>query len=255
MATGVLVIGVGRATRLLGHLAAHDKDYDATIRLGVTTSTDDAEGDVLATADTSSVSDAAVRTAMAALTGEQQQVPSAVSAIKVDGVRAYAKVRAGEQVELAPRSVHVAAFDLMDRRGDDLDVRVTCSTGTYVRALARDLGAALGVGAHLTALRRTRVGGFTLHDARTLDELATTFTVTSLAEAVASAFPRVDLSGEDARRISLGQRLPPIGLPTGPSGAFAPDGTVVALVEERDDALRPTVVFSAAPPSPSHTRS
>ncbi|HEU5033800.1 MAG TPA: tRNA pseudouridine(55) synthase TruB [Mycobacteriales bacterium] len=246
MATGVLVVGVGRATRLLGHLAAHDKDYDATIRLGVTTTTDDAEGAAVATADASVVTDEALRTAMAALTGDLQQVPSAVSAVKVDGVRAYARVRAGAEVELAPRAVHVACFDLLHRRGDELDVRVTCSTGTYVRALARDLGAALQVGAHLTALRRTRVGAFTLGDARTLDDLATTFEVTPLADAVAAAFPRLDVSADDARRIGLGQRLAPVGLPAGPVGVFAPDGTVVALVEERDEAVRPTVVFTPA---------
>jgi tRNA pseudouridine55 synthase len=252
MATGVLVVGVGRATRLLGHLAAHDKDYDATIRLGVTTTTDDAEGEVVATADAAGVTDAALRVAMTALTGDIQQVPSAVSAIKVDGVRAYAKVRAGEDVELRPRPVTVARFELRERRGDDLDVGVTCSTGTYVRALARDLGRALGVGAHLTALRRTRVGAIGLDRAHTLDELerkatAGTFpeALVPLADAVATAFPRWDVDDETARRLSLGQRLAPAGLPAGHIGAFAPGGEVVALVEERDGAVRPLVVFAA----------
>ncbi|HET6815981.1 MAG TPA: tRNA pseudouridine(55) synthase TruB [Mycobacteriales bacterium] len=252
MATGVLVIGVGKATRLLGHLAAHDKDYDATIRLGVTTTTDDADGEVASTTDAGAVSDAAIRVAMTALTGELEQVPSAVSAVKVDGVRAYARVRAGESVELKPRPVHVARFELRERRGDDLDVGVTCSTGTYVRALARDLGAALGVGAHLVALRRTRVGGIGLDRARTLDDLESlaadesfASAVVPLADAVATAFPRWDVDAEGARRIALGQRLSPHGLPSGLVGAFAPDGTLVALVEERDDAVRPTVVFAA----------
>jgi tRNA pseudouridine55 synthase len=247
MATGVLVVGVGKATRLLGHLAASDKDYDATIRLGVTTTSDDADGEVVSTTDAGGVGDAALRVAMTALTGDLDQVPSAVSAIKVDGVRAYAKVRAGEPVDLEPRPVHVARFELRERRGDELDVGVTCSTGTYVRALARDLGAALGVGAHLTALRRTRVGTIGLDRARTLDELADTFSLVPMADVVNDAFPRWDFDDDDARRIALGQRLAPVGLPTGLVGAFGPDGSLVALVEERDDAVRPSVVFQVRP--------
>ena len=245
MATGVLVVGVGRATRLLGHLAARDKDYDATIRLGVTTTSDDADGEVVTTTDAAAVTDAAIRVAMTALTGDIEQVPAAVSAIKVDGVRAYARARAGESVDLEPRPVHVARLELRERRGDELDVGVTCSTGTYVRALARDLGAALGVGAHLTALRRTRVGTIGLERARTLDELAESMTLTPLGDAVADAFPRWDFNDDDARRLGLGQRLAPVGLPAGLVGAFAPDGSLVALVEERDDAVRPSVVFLA----------
>ena len=244
MATGVLVVGIGRATRLLGHLSAHDKDYDATIRLGVTTTTDDADGEAVNTSDASGVGDDDLQRAMRALTGELEQVPSSVSAVKVDGVRAYAKVRAGESVELAPRRVHVARFDVVERRGDDVDVRVTCSTGTYVRGLARDLGTALGVGAHLTALRRTRVGGFGVADARSLDQLAERLDVVPLAVAVAAAFPRWEVDVEEARRLTHGQRLDPVGLPAGPVGAFAPDGAVVALVEERAGAVRPTVVFA-----------
>jgi tRNA pseudouridine55 synthase len=245
MATGVLVVGVGRATRLLGHLSGHDKGYDATIRLGVTTTSDDAQGEVLETRATAGVTDAAVASAMRALAGDIDQVPSAVSAVKVGGKRAYARVRAGEQVELAARRVHVAAFDLLERRGDELDVHVECSTGTYVRALARDLGAALGVGAHLTALRRTRVGGIGLEQAATLDELAQQLRLVPLSDAVAAAFPRWDAGAEDASRLALGQRLAPVGLPAGLVGAFAPDGSVVALVEERDGAVRPLVVFAA----------
>src|SRR3954452_10913581 len=201
MATGVLVVGIGRATRLLGHLAAHDKDYDATIRLGAATTTDDAEGEVQSTRDASAVSDGAIRVAMADLHGDIDQVPSSVSAVKVDGVRAYTKVRAGEQVQLEPRRVHVARFELRERRGDELDVGVTCSTGTYVRALARDLGRALGVGAHLTALRRTRVGGVGLEQARTLDQLAESFALLPLADTVAAAFPRWDVDADTARRL------------------------------------------------------
>ncbi len=244
MATGVLVVGVGRATRLLGYVAGGDKEYDATIRLGVTTTTDDAEGEVVATRGTSAVDDASVLAAMDELVGDIDQVPSSVSAVKVDGKRAYQRVRAGETVALEPRRVNVAAFELLDRRGDTLDVHVSCSTGTYVRALARDLGEALGVGAHLTALRRTRVAGFTLEVARTLDQLAADFTLLPLGAAVTAAFARVDLTAEEARRLALGQRLPPKGLGPGVLGAFGPDGSVVGLVEERDGALRPVVVFA-----------
>lgn len=244
MATGVLVVGIGRATRLLGYLSGQDKEYDATIRLGATTTTDDAEGDTVQTRDASSVDDAALAAAVAALTGPIEQVPSAVSAVKVAGVRAYKRARAGESVELTPRPVTVTAFDILARRGDEVDVHVTCSTGTYIRALARDLGAALRVGAHLTALRRTRVGAFGLDRAHSLDRLADGVDVVPLADVVAVTFPRWDASADDARRIALGQRLAPVGLPAGPVGVFAPDGAAVALVEERDDAIRPTVVFA-----------
>ena len=164
MATGVLVLGVGRATRLLTYVIGADKGYAATIRLGQSTVTDDAEGPVVTEAPAGSVDDAAIQAGLAALTGVISQVPSAVSAIKVGGQRAYARVRAGEEVALAARQVTVSRLDLLDvrRLGEviDLDVAVDCSSGTYVRALARDLGAGLGVGGHLTALRRTRVGGF-----------------------------------------------------------------------------------------------
>lgn len=172
MATGVLVLGVGRATRLLGHLQLADKTYTATVRLGVATVTDDAEGEVLSTADTSAIDTARIRAQAAALTGTIDQVPSAVSAIKVDGVRSYARVRSGEEVDLPARRVQVRRFEVGQlRRSDgytDVDIEVDCSSGTYIRALARDLGSVLGVGGHLTALRRTRVGGIDLSQARTL---------------------------------------------------------------------------------------
>jgi tRNA pseudouridine55 synthase len=243
MATGVLVIGIGRATRLLGHLSLTDKEYDATIRLGITTVTDDAEGDVLEHRDASGVGD--VTEAMAALTGDIEQVPSAVSAVKVDGVRSYARVRAGEAVALAPRRVTVSRFELVQRRGDELDVRVTCTSGTYVRALARDLGRSLGVGGHLTALRRTRVGPFDLQQARTLEQLADELTVVPLDGAVATAFPRRELTADEAVALSHGKKLEPTGT-SGTHGAFAPDGTCIALVEDRDGVARSTVVFAPA---------
>jgi len=245
MATGVLLLGLGRATRLLGHLALTDKDYAATVRLGSSTVTDDAEGEVLERRDASGVGDEALAAALAALTGELSQVPSAVSAVKVDGVRSYARVRAGEQVRLAPRPVVVRLLELLDRRGDDLDVAVTCSSGTYVRALARDLGAALGVGAHLTALRRTRVGSFGIRSARTLDELAARLEVLPLDAAVAAAFARRELDGPEAIALSFGKRLGPSGV-EGTVGAFDADGRCIALLEDREGQARPTVVFAPA---------
>lgn len=246
MATGVLVCGVERGTKLLGHLALDTKAYTATIRLGAATTTDDAEGEVVSRADASSVTDGAVAAGIAALTGQIAQVPSSVSAIKVDGRRAYARVRAGEEVVLAARPVTVSAFTLRERRGDDLDVRVECSSGTYVRALARDLGAALGVGGHLTALRRTRVGPFTLDHARTLEQLdADPVLSLPLDEAVAVAFPRRDLDEPAAADVRHGRPLPAAGLP-GVHGAFAPDGRALALMEDRADRARPVVVLAPA---------
>src|SRR5689334_10503442 len=243
MATGVLVLGIGRATRLLGHLSLTDKTYDATIRLGVTTVTDDAEGDVLQTRDASQVGD--VSSYLLGLTGEIDQVPSAVSAVKVDGVRSYARVRAGESVELKARQVTVSELTLLERRGDELDVRVSCSSGTYVRALARDLGEALGVGGHLTALRRTRVGPFDLDRARTLEQLTEELVVVPLDEAVGAAFPRRELTEDEAIALSYGKKLAPTGA-AGTVGAFAPDGRCIALLEDRDEVARPTVVFAPA---------
>ncbi len=245
MATGVLVLGVGRATRLLGHLALTDKAYDATVRLGATTVTDDAEGEVVTSTDASAVTDEAVVRGMSALTGPISQVPSAVSAVKVDGVRAYARVRAGEQVELAARPVVVSRFELLARRGDELDVAVECTSGTYVRALARDLGAALGVGAHLTALRRTRVGPFDLARARTLEQHAEHLALLPLEAAVAASFARRELDPDEAVALSHGKRLAPTGA-EGTVGAFAPDGRCIALLEDRDGAARPVVVFAPA---------
>jgi tRNA pseudouridine55 synthase len=243
MATGVLVLGIGRATRLLGHLSLTDKSYDATIRLGVTTVTDDAEGDVLLARDASGVGD--VTAALAALTGEIDQVPSSVSAVKVDGVRSYARVRAGEEVALASRRVTVSRLELLERRGDELDVRVDCSSGTYVRALARDLGTALGVGGHLTALRRTRVGPFDLGRARTLEQLAEDLAVVPLDEAVAAAFPRRSLTADEAIALSYGKKLDLTGA-AGTVAGFAPDGRCIALLEDRGDVARPMVVFAPA---------
>jgi tRNA pseudouridine55 synthase len=250
LATGVLVLGIERATRLLGHLALDSKAYLATIRLGAATTTDDAEGEILSQVNASEVDEDAVRAGVVALTGELDQVPSSVSAVKVGGQRAYALVRAGERVELAPRRITVHRFDILLLRREDeateLDVLVECSSGTYVRALARDLGAALGVGGHLAALRRTRVGPFDLRAARTLDQLEAQPSLSlGVDAAVAVAFPRRDVDSRAAIALSHGQRLPPEGIP-GTYGVFGPDGVAVALVTEQDGAARPVVVLAPA---------
>jgi tRNA pseudouridine55 synthase len=250
MATGVLVVGVERATRLLGHLALGDKAYLATIRLGQATVTDDAEGEPVGGSTAAAVTEPAVRAGLAALTGEIDQVPAAVSAIKVAGRRAYAQVRAGAEVVLPARRVTVGRLDLLGWRRPtpellDLDVAVECTSGTYVRALARDLGAGLGVGGHLTALRRTRVGPFGLDQAHTLDQLADRAdpVTIGLDAAVAAVFPRRDLDAAAASRLGHGGRLAPAGL-AGRYAAFDPNGHVVALVEERDGVAQPVVVFA-----------
>ncbi len=258
MATGVLVLGIEKATRLLGHLALTRKVYEATIRLGQTTVTDDAEGEVTAAAPTGHLADGDVLAAVSPLTGEIMQVPSSVSAIKVNGVRSYARVRSGDEVKLAARPVTVYEFTVRQiRRVEaaeglgvvDLDVTVACSSGTYIRALARDLGASLGVGGHLTALRRTQVGPYGLAQAHTLDELAAVaaqaeaLPVLSLAAAAAVAFPRYDVDGEQAKTIAHGGFLPSPGLGEGPIAVFGPDGAFLALVEERGERAKPIAVF------------
>jgi tRNA pseudouridine55 synthase len=247
MATGVLVVGVGRATRLLGHLALAEKSYAATIRLGVSTVTDDADGDVVDVVDASGVTPAALAAEVAGLTGTIRQVPSAVSAVKVDGVRSYARVRSGEQVELKARLVTVGRLEIMrtlrDGRYLDVDVEVDCSSGTYIRALARDLGAALSVGGHLSELRRTRVGPFGLDSARTLDQLAQAPALMPLADAAAAVFPRLDVDTETAARVAHGAPLPRTGIDPGPVAVFGPDGTLLSLVQDRGPRAKHLVVF------------
>jgi tRNA pseudouridine55 synthase len=288
LATGVLVVGVEKATRLLGYLTTTEKEYVATIRLGQSTTTDDAEGEPAGGAPASGISAETLKAHIAKLTGDISQVPPGVSAIKVGGKRAYKLTRAGAAPELAARPVTVYEFTLtsVHPRGDwlDLDATIRCSGGTYIRALARDLGAALGTGGHLTSLRRTSVGPYTLAQARTLDDLSERFVVTPLAQAAAAAFSRVDLTAEDARRVSHGIRIPapparpahaPVppasappwtpasaaqsaapsaptapasaapSAPTGtPLAAFAPDGTLIALVTEESGRLVSLAVFA-----------
>jgi tRNA pseudouridine55 synthase len=246
MATGVLVVGVNRATRLLGHLLLTDKAYDATVRLGATTTTDDADGEVVATAATDCVSDEAIRAALGDMVGDVEQVPSAVSAIKVDGRRAYDLVRSGEQVDLPARPVRIDAIDVGGVRRDgvlEVDLSVRCSSGTYVRAIARDLGRTLGVGGHLTALRRTAVGPFDLTRATTLDELAEDLHLIPIAEAARAAFPFVDLSDEHAADVRFGRKVTLDLGGHGPHAVFAPDGEFLALYEQDGDVARAVAVF------------
>ena len=249
MATGVLLVGVGRATRLLGHLALRDKDYLATMRLGVLTSTDDAQGEPLTHTPADQLVAADVVAAMKIFTGEIEQRPPAVSAIKIDGVRAYTRARSGEDVVLALRSVTVSRFEATDFRPDaelgvlNVDVEVTCSSGTYIRAIARDLGTALRVGGHLAALRRTRIGAFDLSAARTLPELEAEFTLTPLDLVAASAFVRRDLDADQALALSHGAKLSASGIDGEPVAAFGPGGALVALLEDRGDVARALAVF------------
>jgi len=232
MATGVLIVGVNRATRLLGHLALHDKEYRATIRLGRSTSTDDAEGEPTGGAPAGTLGADEIERAMAPLRGEIMQVPSTVSAIKVDGRRAYARARAGEEVQLAARPVRVTRFEAtaVASSGDfcDVDVEVECSSGTYVRALARDLGATLGVGGHLTRLRRTRIGGYGLNSAIELDALEPTTPLMTMAAAARLSFPVVEVGPDEARDIGFGRSLA-IDIPSSPTGVVGPEGDLLAL--------------------------
>ena len=275
MATGVLVVGVEKATRLLGYLTLTEKEYAATIRLGQSASTDDAEGELTPVGSAAGVYAETLAAAVADLTGDIQQVPPAVSAIKVGGQRAYRLTRAGAAPELKPRPVTVYEFAVTALRHDgdllDVDATVRCSSGTYIRALARDLGAALGTGGHLTRLRRTRVGGYGIDQARTLDQLADRFEVLPLAQAASAAFPGRNLSEDEARRLAHGGRLAATGDTaagdtaaghttagdtaagdtagggTGsrtPTAAFAPDGTLIALLAEEGGQARPLVVFA-----------
>jgi len=221
MATGVLVIGIGRATRLLGYLALTEKAYQATIRLGASTVSDDAEGDVTGLAGAQGVTDDQIETALAGLRGELMQVPSAVSAVKIEGVRSYAKVRSGQDVALAPRQVTIRRLEVVGRRDVqadgiaiiDLDVLVECSSGTYVRALARDLGSILRTGGHLTALRRTRVGSFSLEKAQTLHQAERELKIVPLEDVVRTSFATLTVTDMQASHIRNGRRLVDVILP------------------------------------------
>lgn len=250
MATGVLVIGIERATKILGLLTATDKSYAATIRLGQTTDTEDADGEVLQTVSATAVTDAGIEAAVAVLRGDIMQVPSAVSAIKVGGKRAYKLAREGQVVELAARPVRIERLEVREvRRSADLldvDVEVDCSSGTYIRALARDIGETLGVGGHLTALRRTRVGGYGLAEARTVEALTDNPRLSySLDEACLLGFPRRDLTADEAESARHGRALEPAGI-DGVYAATAPDGQVISLLRDEAEKAKSVVVLRPA---------
>ncbi|MFF4601174.1 tRNA pseudouridine(55) synthase TruB [Streptomyces sp. NPDC001339] len=262
MATGVLVLGLERATKLLGHLALTEKEYVGTIRLGQTTITDDAEGEITEAKAAHGLAREDIDAGVAQLTGAIMQVPSKVSAIKIDGKRSYARVRKGEDVEIPARPVTVSSFavhSVQETEAEDgtpvtdLLVSVECSSGTYIRALARDLGAGLGVGGHLTALRRTRVGPYKLDRARTLEQLQAAvddpegggLPVMPVGEAADAAFTRWDVTEAQARLLLNGAR---IAIPRfegdGPVAAFGPDGAFLALVENQGGKAKSLAVFA-----------
>lgn len=246
MATGLLVLGAGSATRLLTYLVGLGKRYTATIRLGEATDTDDADGTVTSTADASAVERTAVDAGVAVLTGEIDQIPSTYSAIKVDGRRSYDRARAGEEVALAARRVTVSRFDVLAERRTgsriDLDVVVECSSGTYIRALARDLGAGLGVGGHLTALRREAVGPFEVADAVPADAIDPD-ALRSPAAVARALFPVAELGGDAARDLAHGKRIT-IDVPDAPVvAALAPGERLAGLVAVRDGAARVLINF------------
>ncbi|WP_179468859.1 tRNA pseudouridine(55) synthase TruB [Mycolicibacterium vinylchloridicum] len=250
MATGVLVVGIERATKILGLLTATSKSYEATIRLGRSTSTEDAEGEVLQDISAEHITDEQIQAGVVPLRGEISQRPSAVSAVKVGGKRAYQLVREGQDVQLAERTVRIDRFDVHDIRRVgpfiDVDVDVDCSSGTYIRALARDLGDALGVGGHLTALRRTRVGGYGLDHARSLDELTEHPQLSySLDEACLLAFARRDISAAEAEDTSHGRPLRAAGI-DGVYAAADPGGRVIALLEDKGGRTTSVVVIRPA---------
>lgn len=255
MATGVLVLGVERATKLLGHLALTEKEYLGTIRLGQNTVTDDAEGEITSSADASGIKRDAIDAGIAKLSGDIMQVPSKVSAIKIDGKRSYARAREGEDFEIPARPVKVSAFTVYDVREAvaedgtpvlDLVVSVVCSSGTYIRALARDLGADLGVGGHLTALRRTRVGPYKLDAAKTIDQLQEELTVMPVADAAAAAFPRWDVDERRAKLLLNGVRIEMPGeyAGVGAVAVFDAEGRFLVLAEELKGKAKSLAVFA-----------
>lgn len=244
MATGVLILGVNRATRLLGHLALHDKRYLATVRLGESSSTDDADGEVTPVAPADGVDAEQLEHALAPLRGRISQVPSAVSAIKVNGQRAYKLAREGKEVELAARAVEVSRLDVLDVRPGagvlDVDLDVECSSGTYIRAIARDLGNALGVGGHLTSLRRTRIGGYDVAEAVTLGNEPPR--LMSMAEGARRSFPCINVDASAETDIRFGRPLT-MPVPAEVTGMLSPTGELLALYRPDGDGSRPVAVL------------
>ncbi len=248
MATGLLVLGIDAGTKLLTFLVGADKTYEARIRLGASTITDDAEGEITSTADASAISGAQIELALEDLRGEIMQVPSSVSAIKVDGERAYAKVRGGDEVKLAPRPITIHRFEITSAPVVvdgflDFDAIIECSSGTYVRALARDLGAALKVGGHLTALRRTRVGDYRVADALSMETLTReNLKVTHLLDSALANFEKFELTEQQEIDLRHGKKLD--GSIGSEIAAAVRGDKLVAMIESAGSKLKSAVVFA-----------
>jgi tRNA pseudouridine55 synthase len=250
MATGILVLGFGNGTRLLQYITDGDKSYVATIVLGASTVTDDSEGEILESTDASNVEDAEIKKVLATMVGTIAQRPSSVSAVKVGGERAYDRVRAGETFELAAREVTISQLDVLEIRHleatTEVDIEVTCSAGTFIRAIARDLGAELKVGGHLRALRRTRVAGFTLDSAVSFEDLkAQKFTALGLADVARTTFVVRELTLDEVQELSFGRPLAENGH-TQIAAALSPDNRLIALLKDEGAKAKPIAVFAAA---------
>ncbi len=250
MATGILVLGFGNGTRLLQYITDGDKSYIATIVLGASTVTDDKEGEILTSTDASKVVGADIEKILKAMIGTIAQRPSSVSAVKVDGERAYDRVRAGEKFELEARNVTITQLNILAIRHleetTEVDIEVTCSAGTFIRAIARDLGESLAVGGHLSALRRTRVAGFTQEDACSFDELkAQKFNALDLADVARTTFTPRELSHDEVLELSFGRPLSENGN-TVINAALSPDNRLIALLKDEGGKAKPIAVFAAA---------
>jgi len=250
MATGVLVLGFGNGTRLLQYITDGDKSYTATIVLGVATVTDDREGEVLSEADASQITDDQIKTGLAKMVGEIAQRPSSVSAVKVGGERAYDRVRAGEVFELAARTITISALDILEIRHlgarIEIDIDVTCSAGTFIRAIARDLGSELQVGGHLSALRRTRVAGFPISQAISFEDLkAQSFTPLELADVARATFQVRELALDEVQELSFGRPLS-VNATEAIYAALSPDDRLIALLKNESGKAKPIAVFAAA---------
>ena len=250
MATGVLVLGFGNGTRMLQYITDGDKSYTATIVLGAATVTDDREGELISEADASQITDDQIKTGLAKMIGEIAQRPSSVSAVKVGGERAYDRVRAGEIFELAARIITISSLNILEIRRVGLrvevDIDVTCSAGTFIRAIARDLGSELQVGGHLSALRRTRVAGFPISQAISFEELkAQSFTPLELADVARATFDVRELALDEVLELSFGRPLKS-NLTDAIFAALAPDNRLIALLKNESGKAKPIAVFAAA---------
>jgi len=250
MATGVLVLGFGNGTRLLQYITDGDKSYTATIILGAATITDDREGEVVSEVDASQITDEQIKTGLTKMVGEIQQRPSSVSAVKVGGERAYDRVRAGEVFELAARTITISALDILEIRHlgarIEIDIDVTCSAGTFIRAIARDLGSELQVGGHLSALRRTRVAGFPISQAISFEDLkAQSFTPLELADVARATFQVRELALDEVQELSFGRPLS-VNATEAIYAALSPDDRLIALLKNESGKAKPIAVFAAA---------